>query len=152
MPPMMSGSTVRVATTLRPEASSICLTTLAASLSESSTAVVSSSVEDALLAREDPAELFVNCLDLGDTSLLREKVDEVEEDLVRPREKVVERRLLHLGLHLGVAEKAAELVGLGERGRERVELLAHARDRVLVPGGLEEGLGVHTLGDGHGSP
>src|SRR3954451_9943783 len=105
-------------------------------------------LEDALFAREQPAELRVDRLGLGDSSLLREEVDEVEEDRVRAGEEVVERRELRLGLHLRVAEKPAQLVGLGERGRERVELLPHARDGVLVPGGLEKRLGVHTLDDG----
>src|SRR5919204_432457 len=41
-PPIRSGSTLRVASTLRPEAFSICLITPCASSSESSTAVVSS--------------------------------------------------------------------------------------------------------------
>src|SRR6266566_9231006 len=41
-PPIRSGSTVRVASTLRPEASAICFTISAASSSESSWAVVSS--------------------------------------------------------------------------------------------------------------
>src|SRR5689334_2965327 len=41
MPPIRSGSTVRVASTFRPEACSICCSSLPASSSESSTAVVS---------------------------------------------------------------------------------------------------------------
>jgi hypothetical protein len=44
MPPTMSGSTVRVASTVRPAAFSICATIAAASSSLSSRAVVSSTV------------------------------------------------------------------------------------------------------------
>ena len=57
MPPIRSGSTVRVASTLRPDARSIWSTIWRASSSESSIAVVSSTLELALLARDEPLEL-----------------------------------------------------------------------------------------------
>ena len=47
------------------------------------------------------------------------------------------------------ADQAPQLVGLTERSRERIELLAHRRENVLLLGRLEECLGVDAVSDSH---
>ncbi len=104
-------------------------------------------LEDALLAREQPSEFLVHLLDLRDPPLLGEEMDEVQEDLVPAGEEVVERGELRLRLHLGIAEKAAQLLRFRKRRGERVELLAHTWENVLLLGCLEESLGIDAVGN-----
>src|SRR5207237_5035120 len=66
---------------------------------------------------------------------------------------LVEQPCLRLRVELRVAQHGAQLGHLLGRGDEVRQLLAHLGQAALVPGGLEQRLGVDAVGDGYeGAP
>ncbi len=146
---MMLGSTVRVASIVRPEAFSIVATIDFASSSESSYEVVSSTESrfsawatsassSTLISWSSPALPFC-----------RDEPDEVAHELVGVDGDLGEHLGLARRVDLGVAQERAQLGHLVHRGRDRGEVACHRVDTVRFPRGLEERAGVHAVRDRH---
>jgi hypothetical protein len=100
MPPTRPGSTLRVASTFRPAACSICFRIASASASVSSRAVVSST----LSPRHQPLELLRDLLELSGPALLGHELEEVGEERLLVAREVGEDGGLRARLELRVAE------------------------------------------------
>ena len=128
MPPISSGSTVRVASTLRPEACSIWATIARASSSDSSKAVVSSTVTRPCARSTSASNSSAIPRDLPGAALRGEQAEEVADELVGALGELAERRRpSRAGSSCGLARNACEL----GRRLDRVDELAEvALDRV----------------------
>ena len=149
MPPIRSGSTLRVASTLRPEACSICSTSFRASASESSTAVVSSTVDRPLVLGDQPLELAGDLLQQAAAALVREQQHEVADELVGALEQVLQRRGLRTRVELRVAQQLAQLGHVGGRLRELGETGANLIEPALVERRVEQRPRVDAVHDAH---
>ena len=145
MPPMIPGSTRRVASTLRPAASSIRFTSCAAS-SRRARRPSSLELEDSGLLRDQPLELGVHLVDLGDPPFSAAAGD-VADELVASASSSRALRftcgsIWGYGGTSGARPTTRPL-------RRSSQDLAHLGEAALLAGGLEQGLGVDTVGDGH---
>ena len=99
------GSTLRVASTLRPDAASIFFRMESASSSESSNAVVSSTIRRFCSRRDERVELAVDLLELDGAALLDDEQEEVVHELVGVAGDVLEHRRLRARVELRVVEQ-----------------------------------------------
>ena len=144
MPPIRSGSTLRVASTLRPDAFAIWSTIARASSSESSCAVVSSTVDLALVARRRAARTRARSprprrCDPSRRAACRKLRTSSYAD---PRDRL-ERRGLGARVELRVAQDGAEL-GHVANGRDEVGRLLAASPRPGPPPWQRRTAPAHT--------
>ena len=147
MPPTSSGSTLRVASTLRPAAFSICATIACASSSRQLARRRQLDRQPLLLARHQPLELARDLLDLARAALLGREEEEVLDERLVVACEVGEDARLHRRLELRVAQHRAELGRLLDRGGEVGERLVHLREAAGLLGRLEQRLGVDAVRD-----
>ena len=146
-----SGSTLRVASTERPDASSICATMPRASSSESSNAVVSSTCEHALLARHELVELARDLVDLAGAALLGDQAEEVADELVGAAQDVARGwRPSSRGRARGCAARRRARAPRGRwRRSRRARSCASSSRPLLLARRLEQRPRVHALRDTH---
>ncbi len=126
MPPIRSGSTVRVACTSRPDAFSIWPRMPSNSSSDSSCAVVSSTSSTCCSRGDERLELGGDLADLAGAPLLGEQAHEVADELVRRRRaRARARRPSRRESVSGLTSSADELGHVVERADE----IARARTR-----------------------
>ncbi len=115
-----------------PRPSRSCATMDAASSSDSSTAVSSSTVSRLCGVGDERLELAVHLVELSGSSLLRDEPQEVAHELVRSRRRAPEERRLRGRIDLRVARgtRAARAVSIAPR---RGEVAAHLLEPVPPP-------------------
>ena len=145
IPPIKSGSTVREAFTLRPDALSICASTCAKYDSVSSCAVVISTASTRCAAATSRVELVGELGDVSGAALLDQQAQEVDDELVVALGDLDEDVALHPRVDLGVREQRLQLVDLADGGAQVTELRRDRVERASALGRLEERACVHAV-------
>ena len=146
---MRLGSTLRVASTVRPEAFSIVCTIDVASSSESSYDGRELDGKSVLRLRDERVELGADLRNLARAALLRDEPDEVANELVAAFRQLAEDVGLAGRVDLRVAQERAQLGHLVHRACERGEIGCDRVDAVGVLRRLEERARVHAVRDCH---
>src|SRR5919199_5964550 len=93
-----------------------------------------------LLARDEPFELSVDVVELGDAVLVDEETQEVPDDLVGVAQQVFEDLPLRARVELGVAQELAQLRHVAHRLDELRQLVVHLREPIVLLRRLEQRL------------
>src|SRR5581483_6043790 len=106
----------------------------------------------ALLAGDQPFELALDLLDLGDAALLGQQLEEVADDVVDAPGDRLQRGRLGARVDLWVAQDRSQLRNLPDGRHEVAQLLARLLDVALLPGSVVERPRIDPVDNAHGRP